>query len=368
MTTQAKQIEGLLPESTFVFRPSGVPGPGVYTTEASLSAAMAGVLSPELIIDLSFTGSTHYTFTTVGQLDLGVDTTWIDIAGGTAMIFADGTTLAHAPGKTLGILALATSQPESVCLVTSPFTTVTLRGNCSLQQVNPGETFLDVQSGAFLYMWMGDTAFTLLNGVSTSGLINVETGGICLLNCNDSAFLGANTVTPVQNGVTGTVILGPTGPAVDIDVSLYGIVGVFGLFNDLTGTGVTGNPNFIRPRYPGVLQLSAGVLWQSSGTQWIPVTTQSGRTTLVNGVSPVISVPFMNAQSRIVCTYAALNASAGLGVLAALETDRVNSTPYGPSLPGAPGSFKITSLVPATLATQLLDQSDVEWHVVQDTA
>src|SRR5208337_4837375 len=123
----------------------------------SLSAAMAGTLVPELIFDLSATGSTHYTFTTVGQIDLGTDTVWVDIAGGTAIIFADGTTLAHAPGTLLGILALATAQPESVCLVTAPFTTLTLRGNCSFQQVNPGQTILDVQNGAFLDAWMGDS-------------------------------------------------------------------------------------------------------------------------------------------------------------------------------------------------------------------
>jgi hypothetical protein len=91
-----------------------------------------------------------------------------------------------------------------------------------------------------------------------------------------------------------------------------------------------------------------------SGTlSWTPANNSSGSTTLVNGVSPSITV-FLTSTSRIVATYSNLNSSSAIGTLAALTSDRTT---------GTPGSFVIRSLNSSGGAVTG-DQSTVEWHII----
>lgn len=81
---------------------------------------------------------------------------------------------------------------------------------------------------------------------------------------------------------------------------------------------------------------------------------QSGTTTLVNGVSPVITADIA-AASRIVATLK--NVSGVFGTIAA--NVRTNGTKVGG------GSFQLTSILPATGATVATDQGDYDWHIRQ---
>lgn len=81
---------------------------------------------------------------------------------------------------------------------------------------------------------------------------------------------------------------------------------------------------------------------------------QSGSNLLVAGVSAAIAAT-ITANSRIVATRKALNASTAAGGLSALTADRAI---------GAPGSFKITSVKPADGTTETGDASTVDWHII----
>ena len=80
----------------------------------------------------------------------------------------------------------------------------------------------------------------------------------------------------------------------------------------------------------------------------------SGSTTLVNGVSPAISVTTLTSTSRIVATYSNTNPSSAIGFL---------SVPVASRSAGSPGTFHIVSLN-TTRGIVLGDQSVVEWHLV----
>src|SRR5580692_4612888 len=89
----------------FIFQPGGSSCgcSNTFTDETSLATALAATTASGalLLFDLSSNGSSTYTFTTVGTLNLGQFTTWQN-AGGTSpsritLNFQNGTTLPYAP-------------------------------------------------------------------------------------------------------------------------------------------------------------------------------------------------------------------------------------------------------------------------------
>lgn len=80
---------------------------------------------------------------------------------------------------------------------------------------------------------------------------------------------------------------------------------------------------------------------------------QSGTTTLVSGVSPLITAN-LTSTSRITALYSDTSGSSALGVLVAPLADRTL---------GTPGSFLLRSL-DLSNSSVLGDNSQVDWHIV----
>ena len=105
----------------------------------------------------------------------------------------------------------------------------------------------------------------------------------------------------------------------------------------------------------GPTYIAPGGEWRafSLGSAWIASPqVQCGVTTLVNGVSPVITAD-ITATSRIVATLK--NVSGVFGTIAA--NARTNGTKAGG------GSFQLSSLLSSTGAVVVTDQGDYDWHI-----
>lgn len=338
-------------QGVFIFRPNGVAGGNVYTTEASLSNAVAGFQNPTIVFDIG--SPSAYFLTTVGTLDLGINATWTDQGRGYSIGFADGTTLAHPPGAISGWLGVGISQTPSLCTVTTQFSTFSIGGRCALIQFgSPNGVFFDVQSGATLQLFFREFALTSALGTPTKGLLNVEAGGAATLYATDGVVLAANSITPLTGSGAPTIAV--VGDAVQVASQLYPLTKVQGVLLDASGSAIG---QMVPASSPGLVFQQGVWWWSNGGSAWVPVSPQAGRTTLVSGVSPTISVAYLDANSRILLGRAAINASTALGELVAKESDRIV---------GATPSFKITALQAATPGSaQTGDVSDVDWTIVQ---
>ena len=114
----------------FTFQPSGSSGCSgtTFTTESALAAALSttGSSGALLLFDLSAVGSSSYTFTTVGALNLGQYTTFANAAGegSISLIFANGTQFSYPPvainsGVSISITQSAAAVAPSVANVSA---------------------------------------------------------------------------------------------------------------------------------------------------------------------------------------------------------------------------------------------------------
>jgi hypothetical protein len=333
-----------------VFRPNGVAGGNVYTTEASLAAATQALEGPYTIFwDLSLNGSSTYTFTTVGLLDLAPGGTWTDIGDFYLIVFANETTIPALPIYiTQGLRVIVTQTTSVFKGDTDNVLLVDLQANIQTS----GAPFATMTSGGYLGVQMHDETYLFATG--SNSIFVADTGSTVAAFVYDSAQIFSPNAVSSSGG--SAYVFGYS-PANFIVQGQYPILSISGLFIDYFGTGPTtiraisdGGLMFVAEATPNVLYFSSG-----NGTDWIPLT-MSGTTTLVNGVSPLIPA-YVSATTRIVAGYTNLNGSAGIGTLAALTSDRVN---------GNPGSFRIRSLSP-TGAVVATDQSTVEWHIANNT-
>lgn len=165
----------------FTFQPGG-PSFGcgnTFTTEAALSAAISstGSSGAVLLFDLSFNGGSTYTFTTVGSLNLGQYTTWVN-AGGTNPIsinlqFSNGTTLAYPPVSLNASINLVSTQTAP--MVQPAAGTYSMNMNSSSISLDSTGGFFDGNThGATLYLEMSGNS-----GLGGSAVFNRHCLHLC---------------------------------------------------------------------------------------------------------------------------------------------------------------------------------------------
>jgi hypothetical protein len=346
-------------DSSFVFQPGGTQAGNVYTSEADLAAAtqLLGGATYEIFFDGQFV-SFGYAVTTVGTWNLAPGGRWTDRGQGMTLNFNAGTTLANLP-IWIDSIQVQVSQTSNVYTLASgaPSAELSLTGGANIFASNTG-LFIN-NTGGNLNIYMHDTSALTWEGESGTPIVAVSSTGFLLVYVEDSAHVEVSAVS-ITSTANGFIVA--AGPEANIDPSYYpylsiGYPAVQGFFNDASsGTGHTTIP---AANNTDALLYSDGIVWQSNGTAWVPVTPQSGTTTLVNGLSPVVSVPYLDANSHILCDLVGLNATTAIGILAALSINRTV---------GSPGSFRISSLVAGTAGTvEAGDQSTVEWTIVQNT-
>jgi hypothetical protein len=250
-------IGGIGGNSTvFVFQPKGTPGGNVYTDEGLLSAAVLAISGPVTIFfDLSQVGAYEYYFQTIGNLNLGQNTTWAspsdDFNVGTIQ-FAYGTTLSFPPVEVHGNLNIAVAQPDTVCTLTTACTT----------------SFHDTS-----VLYSAEGYFVDNNGsdwtVRLKDNSNLGTGAALFANSVtvwvfDAALL---YTTAEGSGNTHTIVGSPTAY---VDTDYYANMFINGLFVDYSGTATSVIPasNIINST---AYILQAGTLYYSNGASWIAV-------------------------------------------------------------------------------------------------
>src|SRR5580692_4008237 len=152
----------------FIFQPGGSSCgcSNTFTDETSLATALAATTSSGalLLFDLSANGSSTYTFTTVGALNLGQYTTFGNAAGSehTTLTFANGTQLAYPPVAINSGIEILVSQ-SAAAVSTSSASNVSLFGTASI--VSSNGPFLTGSSVIFnLY---GNSSITCSNEFTT---------------------------------------------------------------------------------------------------------------------------------------------------------------------------------------------------------
>jgi hypothetical protein len=323
---------------SLVFQPTGAAAGNVYTTEATLAAAtqaLNGALY-SIFYDLSLVGGS-YTFTTVGSLNLAYNGIWTDADNGYTLVFSAGTTLPNPPQDVRGALEIEITQAATLSAPTtiSPFVFVS------------EEATIRATGGAYLDSTSPGGTVTLRDQASAGG------------SSSAFAFIGTtillrDQVEAQQYLCTGAHLLFAQSVAANVDPSLYPILGIDRLYIDLSGTGVS-----TIPAQSGVYLLSGGVIYfGSTAPAWeaLGSTALAGTITLSAGVASA-TVSDMPVSAVVVLTLKSVNASTALGVPRAT----VVSTGVG-------GTFSVTSVNPASLATQTGDLSTYYYVIVPPEA
>jgi hypothetical protein len=347
--------------TSIVFQPGGSTVNNVYADETSLATATQTFNGAEYTIffDLSLV-SGSYTFTTVGAVDLAPNGTWV-AAGDDILIFANGTTLTNPPvcvkgrNELGGGLDISVTQTETVCVVTGVGGTTFEGTSGAGTDASGAGAFIDVQTGlGYWDILLKDSSYGY--GYDTGTHVFTGSSGTIRIWAYEEASVGAYIAGPTLN----ELIVASTSVSVDgfDDPSLYGsVLSIRSLFYDATGTGPTTIP--AGGTNSGTYMLSTpysgggvgGGLWYSTGTAWIPLTTQSGTATLSSG-TVTVSTAYVTSTSTIVAMYNTQSGGA-YGLLTA---------PLSSRSPGAPGSFVITS-TDLSVNQVLLDNSTVDWFI-----
>lgn len=327
-----------------IFRPSGTAHANVYTTEASLSAAVAGTWGTTIVFDLSQVEG-GYTFTTVGALDLGEDAVWTDGENSdvTSLTFGANTTLVNPPGVIKGALEVITQQVQTVMTLTKD-AVMTLEGTVLITTLGSGH-LISVPANVELFLFMNDAS--AIEGAEGMTVIQTLSDSFTVLYITANTRVYSNSFTPSSSLVN--VVVGS--PMAHVDPTLYESFWLYwgGIYVDDSGTALA-NMNPSQILYDGLI-VSNSVVWQSLSGSWVAMSPQRVRTTLASGVSPSVSVAYLSSSTRIVCSHAALNTTSGAGILFA---------PEGLRSSGRPGSFVVKSYEPNGQVVNTNDGSDID--------
>jgi hypothetical protein len=217
-----------------------------------------------LLFDLSLSGSSTYTFTTVGALNLGQYTTWAN-AGGTSpenitIQFSNGTKLTYPPVSVNGNINIVSLQ--SVPIVQPPAGTYTVNFNNSSVSLNNTGVFFDgATNGATLYLELYGTS-----GLGGSAVFSTGTAYV-YVNDNSSVAL-SNT------GGSGYSFFMQSFSA-SISSTLYPKIGGITLLKDLSGSATS---VLSASSFHGAYILETGSLFYSNGTSWVAVSGATGPT------------------------------------------------------------------------------------------
>jgi hypothetical protein len=268
--------------SLFIFRPGGTPGGNVYTTEASLSAAIGSKTGATLLFDFGLKAGAVYDFTTVGDLNLGILTNWVlgDSStgeGGCSLVFEAGTTITRPPASIVSntVEAVIQINQDATLISTTDEIRMVIDGGIDISLEGDGGFFLVSGDDATIFMRGATTAGGTGSGVvfrSSSGAIQVYLEGTASLEAGGAADTGVGIVV--------------TAPGVSVDSSLYGITFIEGLYVDTTGDGVA---DISAANSSGQLLFSAGVLYESDGTNWNGIGGGGGGVISVSATAPLTS-------------------------------------------------------------------------------
>jgi hypothetical protein len=213
-------------EYAFVFRPGGVAGGTVYTTEASVKAAMALVAGPKLLqVDSSLAPAIFAlpAWAATGVTVMGTDFNTTLQFQGPASIDADDLTLqsitveAHGPAPVwippsgAAILKLDDSFLQSVAGA-APFLRQTAAGGTAqiifdnLSQLGDGvHAAVTVDLGATISFTLANSSTTVANALTGAGTAIVG------LNSDSTIQLpqGVGTLTIIQNSIAANVAYAP---------------------------------------------------------------------------------------------------------------------------------------------------------------
>jgi hypothetical protein len=215
-------------EYAFVFRPGGVPGGTVYTTENAVKAAMATVAGPKLLqIDSSLAPAifalanwdadgvtitgTDFNSTLQFQGAASILPTTNDLTIENVTIDAHGPASVWAPSSGVAILKLDNSLVESVAGA-APFLDQTAAGGLStlildnLAQLGDGvHAAVTVDAGATLALTLANSSTALANALAGAGTAIVG------LNSDSTITLpqGVGTLTIIQNSIAKNIAYTP---------------------------------------------------------------------------------------------------------------------------------------------------------------
>jgi hypothetical protein len=205
--------------TSFIFRPGGVPGGNVYTTEASLveGLKLANGAPYTILFDLALdhNGNTHI-FTTVGELDFPPGGTWTDNAKYYNLWFLHETTISNPPLRWSGALQVVAEQNASVFTISQDGFLCWFDGDFVVQV--EGGPFFHVTAPGFVGFEFHDQA--LCECYENSPFVHGEVGSTVQLFLYDSAgAYGTNAVTGA-----GTVLVNPYSSTTYMDPSLFPFV------------------------------------------------------------------------------------------------------------------------------------------------
>lgn len=300
----------------FVWQPGGTAGAGVFTTWATLVAAVASVSGERnVIVDDSIAAATipagNWVFNPAG------------ITGSVALLanpnntFQTTITTAAAAVTLSGInvldnISLRNESTVDLITITTGLPYFQLRGfGTVMQGAAPGGAFFKRTGGSLLFH-MRDSSLVSTAGGAQEALQGINAGTAFLIRLNDAATFGANQ-WKLAAGTTGSV-------------THYG--------------GVTS-------RFLAQADPVAGAITPADGRQ-------SGSATLVAGVTANITA-CLRISSRIFVTVWVPRNTALSKYCIALNADRV----VGPQ-----GTFKITAILAGADTINVADTSDVHWEVI----
>lgn len=276
--------------TALVFRPGGVPGGNVYTTEDTLAtASQAFNGAPYSILwDLSLVGG-NYTPTTVGSWALGANGIWDDGSKSYHLMFANGTTLPFPPLAVIGSFNPTVAQGVDVCTVAAGVEGYTEFRNTAIGlSAAGGKAFINAAGNWDVFV--KDTV--QIESTVAGGSFFVATGATGVINVilEDTAFIGLGGISAVGGGKASVIATSPSAVA---DASLNPILSFEGLYVDLFGGGTATIP--ATGTTAGALLFSGGVLYQSNGVTWLAV--PSNATTDVYNAANVVNWSGVNPTS-----------------------------------------------------------------------
>jgi hypothetical protein len=269
-TTVQGGLDQLAAYSTkfYIFQPGGSAGGNVYTTEAALSTAMANAQESLLIFDFSFVGSS-YTFTTVGMLTLGHNTTWDDYGIGTVQLFNAGTTIQCLPRRIMGGCTVQVEQGVDLVTV-SGSTDIDLLDFAQIYVSGTGN-FCTVPAGNGLEVQMFANSETSADTTQTGVVFNIGSTGGFIAYLYDVSQAQAGSVSPDASLLTQGGYL-VSSPGVAVDPTIYAFISAITagcIYWDSSGTGVT----TISPNSGFLFDATTGILYFAEASKWVTVQT-----------------------------------------------------------------------------------------------
>jgi hypothetical protein len=246
----------------FTFQPGGQPyvSGNTFVTEASLAAALAttGSGGALLLFDLSQNGSSTYTFTTVGALNLGQYTTFVN-SGGAEMVtlsFANGTQLAYPPVAINSGITIDITQSAAAISTSGSSSPLSLFGNSSILSSN----------GPF---YSGSSIVINLYGNSSISCANQFSSGTVIFNLYESAAVSL-TSTSLSNSNFRVYSF-----QASLSSAMYSKILTLKFLTDTSGTATS---VLSAASYSGGYILESGTLYYSNGSAWIATSGSAGPT------------------------------------------------------------------------------------------